>query len=70
MTTKPKRRVLTAREKLMRDRYTRIVKMPNGHFVFITVGFQSFSVGGESPTAREAEWLRRMLAIAISKIEL
>lgn len=67
---KPKRRVLTAREKLMREKYTRLVKwFPRCHAVTLVVGVHSFNLMGKFTSKAEAEWMRDMLAIALSGIE-
>lgn len=67
---KPKRRVLTAREKLMRERCTRLVDWPVSYAVFLVVGCQTFQIGVNFETKKEAEWMRDMIAIALSGIEL
>lgn len=73
MNKPPKRRVLTAREKLMRKKYTRLVQWDKRcHFyaVFLTVDFQSFGLGAGFIDKHNAEWTRDMLAAALAKIEL
>lgn len=67
---KSKRRVLTAREKTMRNRYTRLAKYTAGYVVYLQVGVQGFEINSFRQRKSEAEWTRDMLAIAISRIEL
>jgi hypothetical protein len=67
---KPLRRKLTAREKLMRDKYTRSVTWTKGsHTVFLQIDHQGFGLQ-ECENKNKAEWLRDMLAIALARIEL
>ena len=64
-----KRRKLTAREKLMRAKYTRHVTWCRGsHTVYLQVDHQGFTINGEVKNKRKADWLRDMLAIALSRI--
>lgn len=67
----PKRRELTAREKLMRKKYTRTLWVDHGVYgLFLQIEVQGFRVGGDFCTKNEAEWTRDMLAIALARIEL
>lgn len=70
MSVKPKRRALTAREKQMREKYTRLVEWPGSRAVFLTVGCQTFQIWDGFRTKKEAQWMRDMLAVALSNIKL
>ena len=64
-----KRRKLTAREQLMRRNYTTGTKwFPGCYVVHLRVDLQSFTVGGDCKSQKKADWLRDMLAIALSRI--
>ena len=64
-----KRRKLTAREQAMRAKYTRHVTWCKGsHTVYLQVDHQGFTINGETENKRKADWLRDMLAIALSRI--
>lgn len=68
MNSNPKRRVLTAREKQMREKYTRLVEWPVSYAVFLSIDVQSFQIGGNFETKKQAEWMRDMIAVALAKI--
>lgn len=69
MNPKPKL-ILTAREKLMRSRYTRLVEWkPNWWVVSLKIRAKSFLIG-EFGTMGKANRSRDRLAVALAGIEL
>ncbi len=60
-------RKLTALQEKLRVRHTRLHKTPRFYRVELVIGNQGFMLS-EAFSKPEAEWLRDMLAVALSKV--
>ena len=59
---------LTPEQKMIHDLYTSYEEQYGSHIVKLRVDHQSFRLSYDPETREEAQWMRKMLAIALSTL--